>query len=166
MPGTIHMLCGFIGAGKTTFARQLESEVKGLRLNNDYVMTTLFGQEPQEQPTLSIYRSRLEDIHLHYAERLLALNVDVIFDNGFWGRAVRDQMRAFATRNGASLKMYYIDTPLPVMRERLKTRAVTEKDGNFRITPELWDRLLPLFEPPTRPDEDFIHIDGRATPYA
>lgn len=158
MTGTVHMLCGFIGAGKTTFARQLERQVNGFRLSLDYPMVALFGTNPPQDSFVD-YRNRIEGINLAYARRLLEIGVDVIFDYGFWGRAYRDKLRVFAADCGAPLKMHYIQTPDNIMRSRATARQPDQDNETLLIEPATWDKLRQYFEPPQE-DEEFSLIDG------
>ena len=159
MTGTIHMLCGYIGAGKTTFARQLEQQANGFRFNLDLAMVTLFGINPPRE-YFELYRPKIEELHLIQAARLLQIGVDVIFDYGFWGRDRRDFMRDFAARNNAQLKMYYISAPEKIMRERAVCRHPGQDGETLEIIPETWNSLRQHFEPPDPDEEDFIQIDG------
>ena len=40
-----YILCGFIGAGKTTFARKLEKETKAIRITKDEWIIQIFGNK-------------------------------------------------------------------------------------------------------------------------
>src|SRR3990167_4812165 len=42
---TAYIICGFIGAGKTTFARKLESETGAIRITKDEWMVRVFGNK-------------------------------------------------------------------------------------------------------------------------
>ena len=57
----IHALHGFIGSGKTTLARRLETQLGALRFTPDEWMTTLYGADPpaDEYPDL-LDRVRLQ----------------------------------------------------------------------------------------------------------
>jgi predicted kinase len=38
-----HIICGFIGSGKTTFARKLEKETGAIRITKDEWIIKIFG---------------------------------------------------------------------------------------------------------------------------
>ena len=46
---TIHLLHGFTGAGKSTFAKKLESEIRAIRFSPDEWMVKLYGNNPPEE---------------------------------------------------------------------------------------------------------------------
>jgi predicted kinase len=43
---TIYLLCGFIGAGKSTFAKKLEAETGAVRVTKDEWSIRLIGNDP------------------------------------------------------------------------------------------------------------------------
>jgi predicted ATPase len=43
---TVYVLCGFIGAGKTTFAKQLEAQTGAVRITKDEWLIRIVGNEP------------------------------------------------------------------------------------------------------------------------
>jgi predicted kinase len=43
---TVHMIHGYLGAGKTTFARRLEQELPAIRFTHDEWMARLYGIDP------------------------------------------------------------------------------------------------------------------------
>src|SRR5215211_6653017 len=42
----VYLLCGFIGAGKTTFARKLEERTGAVRITKDEWLISLIGNDP------------------------------------------------------------------------------------------------------------------------
>ena len=43
---TVYLICGFIGSGKTTFAKKLEKETGAIRITKDEWLISLFGHDP------------------------------------------------------------------------------------------------------------------------
>ena len=43
---TVYLLCGFIGAGKTTFARKLDERTGAVRITKDEWLIRLIGHDP------------------------------------------------------------------------------------------------------------------------
>lgn len=156
--GTLYALCGFIGSGKTTYARQLVEQQRCFRLNTDELMARLYGQDsPAELFEERHYK--IERLQLDYAARLLKIGTNVVLDRGLWSRAARDEIRQFAADIGAPTKFYYIRVPDAVMRKRAVNRPLDSE--TLVITSETWDKLRVKFEPPAD-DEDFIIIDNTA----
>jgi predicted kinase len=121
MRGTVHLLCGKTGSGKTTFVRRLEQERRAVALPVDPWMIRLFGQHmPREvfDARVGVCMALLYDL----SERLTQLGLDVVLDWGFWSRADRDAARARVAAGGAAAILYFVDTPDDVIRGRLAER--------------------------------------------
>jgi hypothetical protein len=76
------------GCGKTTAARQFETESAALRLTKDEWMKALYGADNPESASDAI-EGRLIKIAL----RTLTLGVNVTFDFGLWSRDERSALR-------------------------------------------------------------------------
>jgi predicted kinase len=151
-----HLLCGFIGSGKTTFARRLEKETGAMRFTKDEWMVKIFGNNPPKD-RFAEYDSNMTKLTTETALRCLSAGVSIILDDGFWYRKQRDEMRQQLKGIGAIAKFYYIDTPVDVMKSRTIKRSENPGDDSFYITEEEFGNYLNMFEPPAA-DEEFISI--------
>src|SRR5215469_11632313 len=100
-----HLIYGYLGAGKTTFARQLERNIPAIRFSHDEWMVRLYGDDPPiEQFAIFYWRihEQVEEIWL----RCLELGLDVVLDFGFWTRQERDETRAKIIALGAEARLY------------------------------------------------------------
>ena len=141
---TIHAIHGFIGAGKTTFARQLETQLPALRLNSDEWMVQLYGPDPPEE----VFRPGIVRVNVlmrQLAERALALGLHVVLDDGFWTRASRDDLRRWAADVGVPLRLYALILPEAEARRRVRERNA--QPGSLYIAPETYDLFWQGFEP-------------------
>jgi predicted kinase len=148
---TLHLLVGLPCSGKTTLARQLESEHSALRLGADEWVTQLLGVEATGESDRA--HDIVEGLLWQLAERLLVLSVDVVLDFGCWAREEREHFRNRAAALGAGSRLYYLDVSEDELLDRLIRRNADLPADTFRIEPELlvqWARQL--FQPPT-PDE-------------
>jgi len=154
----VHLICGPVGAGKTTFSRRLELERRALRLSIDEWMLALFGEHMPK----AIFHQRLAacmDLIYGITERSVALGTEVVLDCGYWRREHRDAARRRLA--GLSCKLYYLATPAELRFERLKARNAARPPGTFEITREMFDEFERCFEVPAAPEE-FELIDQRA----
>lgn len=155
---TLHLLHGPVGAGKTTFARRLEREIRAVRFTPDEWMVRLYGDRPPVA-TFQETLDRLYDLIWEHAARVLRTGTDVIMDCGFWTRAARDEARRRAAELGATCRLYAITCPADVARRRVLRRTAESPPGTFWINGPAIDELNGRVEPPA-PDEDPIAIDG------
>lgn len=156
---TAHLLHGFVGAGKTTFARRLESELGVVRFTHDEWMHSLYGENPPADQFFELY-DRVDAMIWTYVLRLLELGQDVIMDSGFWTRDVRDKARQRVKDADAEARLYFIDTPEDVMRERMLRRSDALPPDSLLINNGAFESFKSRFEP-LQADEKHVHIDGR-----
>ena len=152
-----HLICGFIGSGKSTFARKLEKETRALRFTKDEWMVKVFGNNPSKD-TFHEYDSKMTKLATDMALKCLTSGGSVIIDDGFWYRRQRDEMRQILKDMGVETKFYYLDTPADVMKERTLKRSKNPPKDSFYITEQEFNDYIKLFEPP-EDDEDVIVIN-------
>lgn len=149
---TVFLLCGLPGSGKTTLARQIERERRAIRLAPDEWIAALFGPDIQQRDPETFHglaRDRTEALQREVAGRLLALGVDVILENGFWGRSERDEHRTWARAQGARVAMRYLEVAREELWRRLERRNSTLSPGTFHVERAQLDRWFDHFEAPT-----------------
>nr|WP_256444651.1 AAA family ATPase [Deinococcus sp. GbtcB9] len=141
---------GFIGSGKTTLARRLETQLGALRFTPDEWITTLYGAE---YPAL-LARVRIL-MHAQWT-RAVTLGVPVILDEGLWTRVSRDELRAQAAALGVPLTLHVLPFDPATARERIAAR--NEEAGAHFVAPATFELFLPRFEPLTPDEEPLQHV--------
>lgn len=92
---TVHMIHGFVGAGKTTFAKKLEQEIRAVRFSPDEWMCDLYGNNPPAG-TFREYENNIRAVVRKIAGKVLAAGADVILDEGFWTKSGCEETRLWA----------------------------------------------------------------------
>ena len=150
----VYLICGFIGAGKTTFAKKLEEKTGAVRITKDEWSIRFIGNDPTidgyaEWDTKIIELSR--DVAFQLAEK----GIDVIMDEGFWEKDTRAEMKRRIEAIGAKEVLYYLDTPIETIRERVVGRNNNLTKDSFKISREMVDNYLMYWQPPSE-NEDYI----------
>lgn len=85
---TLHLLYGFTGAGKTTFAKQLALEISAIRFTLDEWMVKLYGHHPNEAEFAN-YHQRVTEVIWQMTAQLARFDQEVILDSGAARLAMR-----------------------------------------------------------------------------
>lgn len=152
---TAYMICGFIGAGKTTFARKLESETGAVRITKDEWMVRVFGNKITSDSQFAKYDKNVTALARDIAFKILKTGKDVIIDEGFWEKSYRNDIKRQLAELGAIPILYYVECPVGKMRERTVARSENPSKDSFEISGVMFDSYVKYWEPPTE-DEQFV----------
>lgn len=152
-----HIIVGFIGSGKTTFARKLETETGAIRFTKDEWMVRVFGNSPPKDK-FEEYDSKMATLATDMALKCLKAGVSVVIDEGFWVKEHRDAIKEKVINVGAIPRMYYLEVPLEIMKARTLKRSQKPPIDSFTIDEESFDRYWKNFSPPGK-DEEFTLVD-------
>ena len=152
--GTVHLIHGYLCAGKTTFAKDLERRSGGIRLSLDEWVITLTGEAVHLDDR---FYDRLYRLLADLWPRLATAGIDVILDFGFWSRERRDEVRAVAAEIGAPVRLYWIRCSAEVARARCLERK-RACGADYEIDDSTFEALRVKYEP-LGPDEDYEAVE-------
>jgi|JI10StandDraft_1071094.scaffolds.fasta_scaffold17325_3 predicted kinase len=155
---TAHLICGYIGSGKTTFARQLEADTGARRFTHDEWMVKRYGVNPPADRFEQYYDEVSADIWQAALERL-AQGQDVILDFGFWKRSSRDDARA--RLSSYDVKFYVVVCDLETAWSRVQERNHNLGSEYLLIEKNTFEKRL-LQVDPIGQDENIILVDSTA----
>ena len=145
-----YVICGFIGAGKTTFARKLEKETKAIRITKDEWIIKIFGNKITSDKNFEVYDKNITELATNIAFKILKAGKDVILDEGFWVKSQRDDIKKKILQVGAKPIFYYVETSVEKMKERVINRSNNPTKDSFEINEEMFDKYLKYWEPPKK----------------
>lgn len=148
---TAHLIHGYIGAGKTTFARELATRLLAVRFSSDEWIARLYAEDESRIADFGVLLDRVEAVQQPVWCRCLQLGVDVVLDQGFWARSKRDRVRELAAGIGADTKLYHVQCADSVAWQRVERRNA-DLQGSIRMSRETFDSLRSRLEP-LGPDE-------------
>ena len=118
---TVHLICGFLGAGKTTFSQALAEQRSAVKFSVDELYLQIFTDEPTRELDAQAFDRLLLMLNGVWPQ-IVNAGVDVVLDFGFWRRAFRDDIRARASLVGAETRLYWLQCPDDVALARCLQR--------------------------------------------
>jgi predicted kinase len=123
------VMVGLPASGKTTRARELESELHALRLTPDEWMMPLFND-----PEANGRRDILEGRFISVALSALRCGINVILDFGVWSKEERSSLRFLAHEQGAECELVYATVDHDEQLRRVAARSETDPDTTVVIS--------------------------------
>jgi len=166
---TIYLVEGPVGAGKSTFAARLSVTHAAPRLILDEWMATLFRADRPSDGFVDWYVERkrrcIEQIW-HVACDMIDTGTNVVLELGLVQRQDRSDFYARVDASGTTLKVYVLDAPEHVRRQRVHTRNV-EKGSTFKmeVSDEIFALANRMWEEPDdseAAERDIEFVDTRA----
>ena len=153
-PGVV-LLCGTVGSGKSTVARQLAQSAQGIQIASDRVRKRRGGladtDRTQDAPDAGLYSpENTEAVYDGLLERAGAVVESgrvAILDAGYARRSQRDRARQWAEARGISIRLSEVCCQRETAAQRLAERERQARDPSD-AGPELLPISLERFEPP------------------
>ena len=134
---------GFIGAGKTTFAKRLEKETGAKRFTPDEIIVKKYGKNLSVEEIRSANLAIKEEIWKE-VEIAIQQERDVILDYGLWKKQQRIELIQKIQKLGGKPIVYEVMCDPVIMKQRALER---NEDGEITITSERYDMYYRRFEP-------------------
>ena len=155
----VFMICGISGSGKTSLSKKMELfGIKRLSVDEElwpdfYVLSNLMSDEHREH----LYSEAIDRIKARVAN-FCAEGHPCSVDMPFCKKAQRDEFRAHIEKCGGKPVLLWVNTDLPVLKERLKAREGKSGPNNLPVSEAEIEMYWKGFQRPF--DEEHIEIDG------
>jgi len=144
---TFILFCGLPGSGKTTLAKKLEKQGRGIRICTDDWQDDLLMNHNSDN-----FHEKLQKRLYAHALELLQHNQSVILEDGLWMKEERDEKLTDARKSGAKAELHFFDLSFDEIWNRLGSRNQNLSHGAVHIEKENLQKYWDLFQKPT-PDE-------------
>jgi len=139
---------------QTYRVKLLEEKTGAMRITKDEWSISLIGNDP----TIDGYAewdTKIIELSRDVAFQLVDKGIDVIMDEGFWAKEERLELRKKIEAIGGKPVLYYVETPIHMMRDRVVERNNNFTKESFKISGEMWDDYLKYWQAPSE-DEDYV----------
>ena len=152
----VHLICGKICAGKSTFARTLAREKNAVILSCDEIMT-LFPQ-PEGDEAYAAVSAGVKAFLLRKAAETVACGANVILDWGFWRKADRAETSAYFAVKAISFQWYYLDIQDARWWENIALRNAAPGPSDYFVDEGLLQKCVRCFEAPDAEEARDWHV--------
>ncbi|MCM1226272.1 MAG: ATP-binding protein [Clostridium sp.] len=156
------LICGKICSGKSYYAKQLKKTEKAVILSTDETTYDLINNEQGE--FYNTFANRVNMYLRKKAVEIVNAGATVILDWGFWTKESRRDISEFLKSNNIPYEWHYVDVNEDKWKRQIKERNEKIKNGqnslDFYVDEGLLNKLLSLFEEPSKADMDIWYING------
>ena len=147
MKPTVFIVCGLVGAGKTTTANILSKLIDVQVFSLDETIHLLFKKASNVGEDRTFSKTEIDVCYNTFAlltESLLKANSTVILDGAFFKRTQRDAIVAIAEKMQVPHYFIYVDCPEEIVKERVTKRFKEGKGVGWEARNEIKKRYEPL----------------------
>lgn len=159
MSTILHLFCGKIAAGKSTFAKRLSHQSDSLLISEDDWMSALYGPELKSFDDYVRYSARLRSIMGPHLISLLRSGTSVALDFPANTRNLRAWMKDLADAAEVLPILHYLDIPEAQCRDRLRKRNATGAHA-FAPSDADFDLISRYFEAPEQDEGLALIVHG------
>jgi predicted kinase len=152
-PPTLYLICGKIGAGKSTLAKKLASHPATLLISEDHWTSNLFADDLKTIEDYSRLSARLRAAMTPHIVDILRQGLSVVLD--FPANTVRnrDWMRSLVAEAQVAHEFHLLDISDEICKQRLRQRNASGEHP-FQMTDAEYDQFTRYFLAPGA-DEGF-----------
>jgi predicted kinase len=149
---TVHLVCGPVGAGKTTYAMRLARKRSAVHFAIDDWMSTLFWPDAPKPASLAWaleHTRRCDRQVLRVCAELARIGVDAVADLGFMKREHRESFSRDAGSLGFQVLLHVVQADLAERRQRVQRRNTHAQDVlSVEVPDDIFDWAETWYEAP------------------
>ena len=160
--GTLNLVIGPVGAGKTTFARQRVLKERAVLLDVDTWMVRLFGKDTRPQENVIAWylerRERCRALIWDLACELLGSGADVFLELGLVTSQEREAYYTKAREREFQLVVYLLDESRDIRRERIVERNRSAGEHTQIVPIPFFEVASDAWQAPTEAERKAVDI--------
>ena len=140
---TIHCMCGYIGFGKTTIAKELAIKYAAKRFTPDELMVQLYGTDVGDD-----FMKKAEELNTYIWKEIakaIQNGQDVIYDAGSWRVEDRQYVMEMARKLNAFVVWHQVQCDIQTAKKRTLDRAKNAKE--LAVDEKFFDENLLKYTP-------------------
>jgi predicted kinase len=159
---TIHLICGSVGAGKSTYAKHLKAQTNAVYFAIDDWMMALFGPDvktPMDWSWINERALRCEKQIISLAIELAQTSTSSILEIGLQSKKKRTEVISVLESAACVFQTHYLAVEAAERWSRVQMRNA-EKGETYRltITKDLFDFFEHMWEPPTLDESASLNL--------
>ena len=151
--GTVHIVFGPQGAGKSTYSGRLANEVRAVHFSIDDWMNQLYGPDLPKSLNFTWIMERVQRCEKRIwatASKFAQTGGNVVLDLGFMKVDSRTEFVGLAQACTLPSQLHFIDAPHAIRRRRVLARNSERGETfSFEVTPAMFDFMEKEFQRPT-----------------
>ncbi len=160
--GTLHLVVGPVGAGKSTWARRWAVQRGGVFLDLDTWMVRLYGKDNRPAENVIAWylerRERCRALIWDTALEILGAGSDVLLETGLVAAGEREAFYGKVWEEGLTLHVYLVDAPRDVRRERVARRNDSQ-EVHVQVVPlDFFERASDAWQPPSEAERRAVSM--------
>ncbi|MDH0449850.1 ATP-binding protein [Shewanella sp. GD04112] len=155
--GTLVLLCGKMGAGKSTLARELAKGERCVLISEDEWLSTLYPNEIKDFDAYIHYAARLKPLLKRHIEALLLAGLTVVMDFPANTLNQRRWLLGLSLDTGAAHRLIYLKHSDELCLSRLALRRQAEPERAQFDTEAVYWHVSSFFQAPT--EEEGLNIE-------
>lgn len=153
--GTLILVAGVPGVGKTTFAKKLAKERRAIRYCPDEWIEAILPS-PDAKAERDRLRDPIENLQWDLAREQLAQGQTVILENGFWSEEERSLYAMGGLEVGARIELYSLETPsIDALWERMQIRNASLTEPTWVMSREEVEAAVNCWQSPSEGEMGF-----------
>lgn len=145
---TLYFFCGKMGAGKSTYSKQLASDNQAVRISEDEWLSMLYPDQINTFDDYLNYSALLKPLVKKHVVKLLTIGTDVVMDFPANTQNQRKWFVEIAAKASADYQLIFLDVTNTQCLQHLAKRREKEPERRAFDTEAIFLRVTDFFEAP------------------